>query len=132
KFGWFESGLRSLLLPLFYLTGILVAVWAAKFVLRVLSLSKGVDQLLNTSMTRTMRLESRLNLQDPSVFGQAASLMGLLLLGALFWHFWPFILAFGSSNISTLPAQRFLPLQPTGHPRLAAPQYHNLLMLLLY
>ena len=73
---WIIWGLRSLRVPVIYLIGIFLVVWGLKFVIRVLSLSKGVDRLLNTGMTQTNRLESRLNLQDPAVLGQAIALVG--------------------------------------------------------
>jgi Protein kinase domain len=129
---WLVLGLRSLLVPLVYLLGIFVIVWAARFVVRVLSLSKHVDRLLHTGMTQTNRLESRLNLDDPAVFGQAASLIGTALLAATMWRFWPFIRAWGTWSIGTQPADRFLALQPTGLPRLDAQLYQIALMVLIY
>jgi serine/threonine protein kinase len=128
---WIIWGLRSLRVPLIYLIGIFLAVWAAKFVVRVLSLSEGVDRLLNTGMTQTNRLESRLALHDPAVLGQAVALTGGVLLGALLWHYYPFILAVASWSIDTQPAERFLALQPKGRPRLDAQLYQLYLVFLV-
>jgi serine/threonine protein kinase len=125
-------GLQSLLVPSVYLLGILIGVGATKFAVRVLSLSKNVDRVLNTGITRTVRLESKLNLTDPAVFGQAVSLLGFILLAVVFWFYWPFIRAFGTWSISTLPADRFIPLQPTGRPRLDAQLYQVFLVVLIY
>jgi serine/threonine protein kinase len=129
---WFEMGLRALVVPAVYTIGIFIAIAAIRFVVRVLSLSRGFEHLLTTGYTRTTRLGARLGLDDPQVLGQAVAGVGVLVLGALLWHFWPFILAWGSSSISTLPPERFLPLNPVGRARLDAQLYRLSLTMLVF
>jgi serine/threonine protein kinase len=125
---WLVWGERSLLVPIIYFLLIFLVFSGARFMVRMLSRSKTVDGLLNTGLTRTTRLESRFNLHNPKVFGLAVSLAGMALLSTIFWYYWPFILAWGTRSIDTDPAQRFLPLRPTGRPRLDAQVYQFLLM----
>jgi len=124
-------GLRSLLLPTVYLLLTFLIVWGVKFVIRILSLSKRVDRLVNTGVSQTHRLESRLNLQDPAVFGQAVLMVGAVLLGTILWRYWPFVNAFTTASIDTVGAERFLALQPRGPARTNADLYQIWLMLLL-
>jgi len=128
---WPVWGLRSLLLPVIYLMLIYLIFWSAKFVVRVLSLSRRVDHLVNTSVSQTHRLESRLNLQDPAVFGQAVLMFGALLLATIVWRNWPFVNAFATASIDTVGAERYLPLQPSGPARTAADLYQIWLMFLV-
>jgi hypothetical protein len=129
---WVEFGLRALVLPTVLLVGIIVAVSAVKFMLRVLSLSRGIDHLLTTGISTTSRLGLRLGLNDPVVLGQAVAGVGVILLGGLMWRFWPFIRAWGTASISTKPAEQFLPLQPVGRSRLDAQLYVYSLTALAY
>jgi hypothetical protein len=119
---WIEFGIRALVLPGVYMIGLFVAVAAARFALRVLSLSRGIERLLTTSVSKTTRLGARLGLDDPLVLAQAVAAAGFVLLGAILWRYWGFILAWGSASISTQPAERFFPLR-LGRPRLDAQLY---------
>ena len=114
---WLGFGVRALVVPAVYTVLVFIAVAAIRFGVRVLSLSRGIEHLLTTSITRTSRFSSRLGLDDPSVLSQAVAGLGIVALGLTLHHFWPFILAFGTRTISTQPAERFLPLQPRGESR---------------
>jgi len=127
---WLQFGAQSLVLPLAYVLGLFIAAWGVRFVVRVLSLSRNIDQLLSHSVTRTTKISQRLGLDDPAVFGQAIAGVGLVLLAAVLWYFWPLVLAFGSVSISTKPAVQFLPLQSTGRARLDAQVYRFALVVL--
>jgi hypothetical protein len=128
---WVEMGVRGLVLPTFYTVALFVVLAAVKFVVRVLSLSRGIEHLLTTSVTRTTRLSARLGLDDPIVLSQAVAGVGLVVMIVVVNHFWPFILAFGTATISTKPASRFLPLQPVGSYRLEAQLYRLVLTILV-
>ncbi|HUK36110.1 MAG TPA: serine/threonine-protein kinase [Vicinamibacterales bacterium] len=128
---WLEMGIRGLVAPLFYTLALFVIFAAVKFVVRVLSLSRGIEHLLTTGVTRTTRLSARLGLEDPSVLSQAVAGIGLVVLAVVIRHFWPFISAFATASISTQPASRFLPLQPVGLYRLDAQLYRVVLTALV-
>jgi hypothetical protein len=127
---WIEFGLRGLVVPLVYTVAIFIALAAIKFIVRLLSLSRGIERLLTTGMTSTTRLSARLGLNDPLVLGQAVAGVGVILLVALLWYFREFANAFASYSISELPAARYLPLQPTGRAKGDAQLYRLLLTLL--
>ncbi len=129
---WLKIGAQSLVLPVVYTVLFFIALVVVRFVVRLLRLSRGVDHLLNTSATRTSQLTSRVGLDDPLVLGQAVAGGGAIVLAVLLWHFWPFILAWGTQSISTQPAQRFLPLQPIGEARLNAQLYRLSLAVLIF
>ena len=129
---WLEFGVRALVVPAVYTVLVFIAIAAIRFVVRVLSLSRGIEHLLTTSITRTSRLGSRLGLDDPAVLGQAVAGIGIVAMIFVFRHFWPFILAFGTRSISTQPAARFLPLQPVGDARLDAQLYRFVFTLLAF
>jgi predicted Ser/Thr protein kinase len=128
---WIIWGLKSLRAPMVYLLLIFLIFWSAKFLVRMLSLSKHVEDLLNTGMTQTHRLESRLNLQNPTVLGQAVLMIGFVLLVAILWRYWRFVYAFMSPSIDTRTVERYLPLQPRGQPRIDAELYQVWLMALV-
>ncbi|HET9833221.1 MAG TPA: serine/threonine-protein kinase, partial [Vicinamibacterales bacterium] len=129
---WLEFGLRALVVPAVYTVLAFIAIAAIRFVVRVLSLSRGIEHLLTTSITHTSRLSSRLGLDDPAVLAQAVAGVGIVAMAYVLRHFWPFISAFGTTSISTLPATRFLALQPTGASRLDAQLYRLVLTLLAF
>jgi serine/threonine protein kinase len=129
---WLRLGLSSIFVPGLYLVGVLLFVSAGRFAVRVLSLSRGIDQLLTKGVERTNRIGSRLGLEDPAVLGQAVAGVGVLSLTALIWHFWPFISAAATVSISTKPAEQFLELRPSGHGRLDAQLYQFCLVVLIF
>jgi len=129
---WLEFGARALVVPAVYTVLVFIAIAAIRFVIRILSLSRGIEHLLTTSITRTSRLGSRLGLDDPAVVGQAVAGIGIVAMAFVFRHFWPFISAFATQSISTQPAARFLPLQPIGPARLDAQLYRFVLTLLAF
>src|SRR5262249_7284175 len=53
---WVQVGLQSLFLPTLYFAAFFIVLWAAKFVVRTLRLSRSVDQLLTDGATRTNSL----------------------------------------------------------------------------
>jgi hypothetical protein len=99
---WLVLGLRSLLVPSLFLVALLIVVWAVRFALRVLSLSKRVDHLLTTSRSQTRRLSSRLGLSHPAVIAQGVATVGVVALGGIVWGFRDVILAYAT----------FLPIAP--------------------
>jgi tRNA A-37 threonylcarbamoyl transferase component Bud32 len=129
---WLQYGVRALVVPAVYTVLVFIAIAAIRFVIRVLSLSRGIEHLLTTSITRTSRLSSRLGLDDPAVLSQAVAGLGIVALGLALHHFWPFILAYGTRTISTQPTERFLPLQPRGASRLDAQLYRFVFTLFVF
>jgi serine/threonine protein kinase len=128
---WLEMGARGLVGPIVYAVVLFVVLEAVKFALRVLRLSRGIEHLLTTSVTRTTRLSAKLGLDDPIVLSHAVAGIGLVVMTVTLVHFYPFILAVFTKNISTQPASRFLPLQPTGPYRLDAQMYRVVLTMLV-
>ena len=122
---WIEMGLRGLVVPAVWSIVFFVAFGALRFVVRILSLSPGVEHLLTTSVTRTSRLSARLGLNDPAVLSQAVASVGVLLMAVLFWRYWSFIRAWAAlDSISRLPAEWYAPLKPgKGQGRLDAQTY---------
>jgi hypothetical protein len=112
---WLELGFRSLFAPGIIIGGVLFALEALRFVLRILSLSKNVDSLLTASRTQARKLSTRLNFNNPSVIGQAVAAVGLLALIVVFWRFQEFLRAVGTL-FSRDPSQNFAlliaPLRP--------------------
>ncbi len=129
---WVKLGVQSLVLPSVYLLGIFIAVWSARFIVRVLSLSRGIDHLLTNGATQTTRLKLRLGLDDPIVLGQAVAGVGVIMLATLIWSFYPFMRAVASTSISTKPAEQFLLLQPEGRGRIDAQWYVFFLTVLIF
>ncbi len=129
---WLRLGVQSLVLPSIYSILAFIAIAALRFVVRVLSLSRGIEHLLTTSITRTSRLSARLGLDNPVVLSQAVAGVGIVVLAVLLRRFWPFILAFGTVSISTQPASHFLPLQPIGTGRLDAQLYRFVFTLVVF
>ena len=126
---WFEFGARALVMPLMYLIGIVMTVAAVRFVVRMLRLSRGIEQLLTTGFTRTKALGVRLGLQDPVVLSQAVATIGVIVLIAMLAAFSNVIAAW-AARINTDPLDRFLLLRP-GH-RSAYQVYHFLLCVFLF
>jgi hypothetical protein len=110
---WLEMGFRSLFTPALVIGGVLFALEALRFVVRILSLSKSVESLLTASRTRTRRLSSKLHFENPAVVAQAVATIGLLALVAVVWRFRDFLWAIETSvssnrNLASLVA----PLRP--------------------
>ena len=106
-------GVRSLFTPALVIGGVLFALEALRFVVRILSLSKNVESLLTASRTRTRRLSSKLHFENPAVVAQAVATIGLLALVAVVWRFRDFLWAIETSvssnrNLASLVA----PLRP--------------------
>jgi serine/threonine protein kinase len=90
---WLEMGYRSVF-PLALGAGaVFFVIWALRFVVRMLRLSRRVDLLVTTGRTQTRQLSMRLSLSDPSVLGQAFSLIGLIALALIIWRFQNVLLA---------------------------------------
>ena len=120
---WLKYGTQALVGPLIITAGLLIVLTSLRFAGRVLALSQGIERLLTQTASKTMRVGERLGLTDPLVFSQAVSGLGIVLMVVLLWHFWPFISAYGTRDISTQSAERFLRLQPRGQGRLDAQLY---------
>jgi hypothetical protein len=129
---WVKYGLQSLFLPTLFLIAFFVVLWAVKFVVRMLRLSRSVDHLLTDGATRTTSLSLKLGLDDPAVFGQAVAVAGLVALIAVVVHFLPFMRTWMTTvSIGSRPASELVLLQ-TGPPRISAYWYKAALMLLLF
>jgi len=110
---WLEMGLRSIFTLGIWAGAVFFVIWAVRFAIRMLSLSKRVDLLLTTGITQTRQLSLRLNLDDPAVLGQAFSLIGLVTLALIVWRFQNVLLAV-IVTVPTNPDARALlgPLRP--------------------
>ena len=84
---WLVMGLRSLVTPIVLVAGVLFLVWAARFVMRILSLSPKVDSLLTNTLSQSRRLSDRLKLDDPAVIAQAVAVVGLIALAIVAYQF---------------------------------------------
>src|SRR5262249_23604693 len=67
RLAWLGAGASALFLPLIYQVGLFFVLAAARFIVRLLSLSRNIDRLLATGLTHTQQLSSRLRLNDPVV-----------------------------------------------------------------
>jgi hypothetical protein len=111
---WLDVG-RQAVVPLFvYAFLIVFALWAGKFALSALRLSRRVDQLLTSGEKRTRDLSSRLGFNDPLRFAQACAAFGVVALGIVWWRYRNVLEAVMTHTISTMPLERTLPLQ-AGH-----------------
>jgi hypothetical protein len=108
---WMELGLRSLVAPVVYIAAMLAAVWAARFGVRLLRLSRPFAAGLSMAGDRLRALTSRLTLDDPVVFAQAVSTLGVLGLLVIIWQFADILRACTTMTISNAPAARLLPLR---------------------
>jgi hypothetical protein len=108
---WIESGVRSLVLPVLFQIVIVIALMAARFGVRMLTLSKGIDHLLSTGLTRTRHLSSRLGLDDPIVLAQGVATLGFVTMTAVVVRFFDVINA-GFGFVNTYPPADFAPLSP--------------------
>ncbi len=111
---WLQVGRQSVVPLLVYAVLILLAVWAGKFALSALRLSRRVDELLTSGEKRTRDLSSRLGFNDPLRFAQACAAFGIVAIGIVCWRYSRVIDAIMTRSISTVPLERMLPLQP-GH-----------------
>ena len=84
---WLVMGLRSLLTPVVRLAGVLLAIWAIRFVVRILSLSRRMDSLLTNTRSQSQQLSERLKFDDPAVIAQAVAGVGLIALGFVAYLF---------------------------------------------
>jgi Protein kinase domain len=124
---WFITGLRSLVLPLFYVIAILLAAAAVKFGIRTLKLSSGIDHLLTTGLTRSRRLGMRLGLNDPVVLAQAIVAAGFLALTVTVILFFDVINAY-SGWIDTFPPEHFAPFRPENRAGLSGLEAYSFVM----
>ena len=111
---WLTFGRKSIVPLVVYAALILLAVWAGKFGLSALRLSRRVDELLTSGEKRSRDLSSRLGLNDPLRFAQACAAFGIVALVIVSWRYRPVIDAIMTRSISTMPLERMLPLRP-GH-----------------
>ena len=111
---WLTTGRQSVVPLMVYAALILLALWAAKFGLSALRLSRRVDELITTGERRTRDLSSRLGFNDPLRFAQACAALGIVALGIVSWRYGRVLEAVMTRSISTVPLDRILPLRP-GH-----------------
>ena len=109
---WLTFGRKSVVPLIVYAALILLAVWAGKFALSALRLSRRVDELLTSGEKRSRDLSSRLGFNDPLRFAQACAAFGIVALGLVWWRYRPVIDAIMTRSISTMPVERMLPLRP--------------------
>jgi serine/threonine protein kinase len=124
---WLQLGAQSVVLPGLYALAYFLALWAARFVGRLLSLSKTVDRLRSETATKTARVSRKIGLDDPAVFGQAVVAIGVVALVAIVWRHRALLNALFSQSISTRPRATYLPFQSFGRPRAEAQLYQFLL-----
>jgi hypothetical protein len=127
---WLQGGARSLVLPGVYALLYFFAVWAARFVGRLLSLSKTVERFRSETATKTARISRKIGLDDPAVFGQAVVAVGVVALVVIVWRHRALLNALFSISISTRPPATYLPFQSFGGPRADAQWYMFLLVTL--
>ncbi|HXD72998.1 MAG TPA: serine/threonine-protein kinase, partial [Vicinamibacterales bacterium] len=82
-----EMGARSTFAPAVFIIAVLFVLSAARFGVRLVSLSRRVDSLLTASRSRTKALSSRLNFDNPTVAGQAAIAVAIVALGFVIWRY---------------------------------------------
>jgi hypothetical protein len=88
------------------------------FAVRLLSLSRRIDQVLETGRERVQRVTSKLSLSDPLVLAQGIVAVGVAGLAITIGVFHDLIFAC-TSFISTSPAERIASLGPAHHPEAA-------------
>jgi hypothetical protein len=126
---WLQAGSSALFLPAIYQVGIFLVLAATRFIVRMLSLSRGIEHFLTTGATHTKRLGSRLGLNDPAVLAQAIAMVGFIALAALTAEFWGVVRAW-MARIDTAPPLQWLPLRPGN--RTAYQTFHFLLCVLVF
>ena len=84
---WLQYGQKSVVPLIVYAVLILLAVWAGKFALSALRLSRRVDELLTSGERRTRDLSTRLGFNDPLRFAQACAAFGIIAIGAVIWRY---------------------------------------------
>jgi len=113
---WLEEGFRSLVTPAIVVVGILFAISAVRFGVRLVSLSGRVDSLLTAGRSRTRELSSRLNFNDPAVAGQAAIAVGVIALVVVIWQYYAVLSAAATFMSTEATLEHTLPiLRPPRH-----------------
>ncbi len=108
---WLEMGLRSVLSPIVYMGLALLVVSSLTFAGRVLRVAQPIERLVASGARRLGPLSARLGLDDPRVFSQAVTSLGIIVLAIIAWRFSSVILAYTTFTISDAPAERLLPLR---------------------
>jgi hypothetical protein len=124
---WLQLGAQSLVLPGVIALTYFLALWAARFVGRLLSLSKTVERLRSQTATKTAHVSRKIGLDDPAVFGQAVVALGVVAFVVIVWRHRALLNAVFSYPISTKPPATYLPFQSFGRPRADAQWYQFLL-----
>jgi serine/threonine protein kinase len=127
---WLQLGAQSLVMPGVYALAYFLALWAARFIGRLLSLSKTVERLRSQTATKTAHVSRKIGLDDPAVFGQAVVALGVVAFVVIVWRHRALLNAVFSSPISTKPPETYLPFQSFGRPRADAQWYQFLLVTL--
>ena len=111
---WIEHltwGTRSVVAPVVYAVLTLAAIWAVRFVLRIVALWRPAGTVLTVVKKRTNALLNRLSLRDPAVLAQALTGLGLVALVLFAWHFSHLISAWGT-RVSADEGATLAPLVP--------------------
>jgi serine/threonine protein kinase len=102
-------GSRSLVAPCVYAALATIALWAIRFVLRLIALSAPIARRLDGLMGRLRAVARRLTLEDPIVSAQGLAMLGVVALAVVAWRFNGLIRAWGA-NISTAQPGQLWPL----------------------
>jgi len=108
---YFIWSARSLVAPFVYATLALGAVWGARFVLRLLALSRSADTIERRAAATWTSVAAKLSLHDPLVFEAGLVTVGIVALIAIGWQFNDLIRAWGS-NITTAAPDAIMRLGP--------------------
>ena len=104
-------GVRSLVAPAVYAGLVLIVLWAAPFLLKLLALISPMARTMDTVTGRWNALTARLGLNEPIALAQALSTLGACAVAGVYWKFSTLIAAL-VSNISTAPADLVWRLGP--------------------
>jgi len=122
-FGW-ESpqayvlwGLRSIVAPLFWAVVTTLVVSAARFVVRVLTVSSLIDRIVTRFTTWVRRAASALGLDDLVVLTQALAMLAVVAIAVVCCRYSALIVAWAGSFVNISDAARLVPLQTTNGDR---------------
>jgi hypothetical protein len=93
------------------MTATVLVVMAVGFVIRVFSLFKPIDRLVEYGRARLRRLISAAGFDDPIVLAQAIAALGAVALSVVMWKYWDLFNAC-VRMITISPPETFAPIQP--------------------
>ena len=104
-------GTRSVVAPVVYAVLTLAAIWAVRFVVRIVGLWPPAATVVTAAKRRANAVLNRLSLRNPAVLSQALTGLGLAALVLFAWYFSHLIAAWGT-RVSTDDAAALAPLVP--------------------